>query len=75
MEPWQNAANQARSDAQRGMQHGIDSARRHGQGGGRRPTSAMGRFFYFILNLIGFVIALAILAVVASVGYLIITSR
>jgi uncharacterized BrkB/YihY/UPF0761 family membrane protein len=71
---WQNSANQARSDAQRGLQNAQNAANRH-HGPGRKPRSPIGRFFYAILNLIGFLIALAILAVVAVVGYLILTSR
>ena len=75
MQPWQQAAQQAQRDSQRTIQHGIDSSRRHMQGGGRRPTSVVGRILYGIVNLIGFVIALAIFAVVGVVGYFILTNR
>jgi hypothetical protein len=75
MQPWQQAAQQAQRDAQSTIQHGIDSGRRHDQGGGRRPTSVIGGITHAILNLIGFIIALAILGVAGVVGYFIITSR
>jgi hypothetical protein len=75
MQPWQQAAQQAQRDSQRTIQHGIDSGRRHAQGGGRRPTSVVGRILYGIVSLIGFVIALAVLALVGVVGYVILTSR
>jgi S-adenosylmethionine synthetase len=71
MQPWQQAAQQAQRDAQRTIQHGLDAGRRHAQGGGRRPTSVIGRIF----NVIAAVIALAVFAAVAFVGYYVITSR
>jgi hypothetical protein len=75
MQPWQQASQQAQRDAQRTIQHGIDSGRRHMPGPGRRPTSVIGGILYAILSLIGFVFALAILAAVAVIGYIIITNR
>ncbi len=74
MEPWQNAANQARQDAQRGMQNHLDASRRH-HGAGYRPKSAIGSFVSAVLNLIGFVIALGIFGLVAFIGYFILTSK
>ena len=76
MQPWQQAAQQAQRDSQRTIQHGIDAGRRHAQGGGgRRPRSLIGRIFYGIFNLIVTVIALAVFAAVAVVGYFVITNR
>lgn len=76
MQPWQQSAQQAHRDAQFTMQHGIDAGRRHAQGGGgRRPKSLIGRIFYGFFSLIVTVIALAVFAAVAVVGYYAITNR
>jgi hypothetical protein len=69
MQPWQQAAQQAQSDAQRTIQHGIDAGRRHTHGGGARPRSLIGRIIYGIFNLVFAVIALAVFIGVVFIGY------
>lgn len=75
MQPFQQAGQQAQRDYQRTVQHGIDAGRRHGQGGGGRPKSLIGRIVYGIVSLVVTVVALGVFAAAAFVGYSILTSR
>lgn len=79
MQPWQasqQAAQQAQRDWQRSVQHSVDAVHRHGGGSVvRRPRSPFGRLLYGVFRFVVTVIALAVFAAIAVVGYVIITSR
>jgi hypothetical protein len=76
MQPWQQAANQAHRDSQNAIQQSIAAHQRYGGGGvSRRPRSLIGRLLYGVFRFVVTVIALAVFAAIAIVGYAVITSR
>jgi hypothetical protein len=79
MQPWQasqQAAQQAQRDWQRSVQYSVDAVHRHAGGGvARRPRSAIGRLLYGVFRFVLTIIALAVFAVVALIGYFVITSH